>query len=224
MSEQFTPWTYSEPVELTADAPENQPRRRRSELFERETKTICRRAFSETQLLDLFGFEPFKVGHSYHTLTAGDVDSLSFLKLILRHQELTYCLASTWCMNADDVLQFDQWLTDGKIKKLDFYVGEIFPGSYTVEYKMLRDVFDRHQCGRIAVFRNHAKVYAGYGDRFAFAIESSANIQTNPRTEQTAIHIDKGLYQFYKAYFDDITTFDKEQREKDKARRRNNGN
>jgi hypothetical protein len=198
-------------INVTIDA-ENEPikqtKRRKTEILKRETRTIYRRAFSETQLLDVIGLEPLKDGYSYHFITAGDVDSLSYLKIILRHQNLDYCLFSTWCMAADDILQFDEWLQEGKIKRLDAYVGEIFPGSYRMEYQALKEVFERHHCGRVAVFRNHAKIYAGYGKMFAFGIESSANINTNPRTENGCITVGKDIYEFYKSYFDDIISFE----------------
>ena len=118
------------------DEPENKPtrqKRRSTEVHERITRNIYRRAFSETQLLDVMPKE-FEQGHSYHCITAGDVDALSYLKVILRQQDLEYCLFSTWCMAADDVMQFDEWLEAGRIKKLDAYVGEIFPGTYKMEY------------------------------------------------------------------------------------------
>lgn len=188
--------------------PIQQTRRRKTELYERKISNIYRRAFSETQLLDCLGMEPFKDGYSYHFITAGDVDSLSFLKTILRHQDIDYCLASTWCMSGDDILQFDQWLEAGKIKKLDFYVGEIFPGTYRFEYKKLKEIFEKYKCGRIAVFKNHSKIYAGYGSKFYFGIETSSNINTNPRTENACITIDKGLFEFYKEYFDGIISFE----------------
>lgn len=45
---------------------------------------------------------------------------------------------------------------------------------------------------------------AGVGEKFAFVIESSANINTNPRTEQGVITISRDLFEFYKQYFDGI--------------------
>ena len=66
-------------------------------------------------------------------ITAGDVDSLSYLKVVLNQYDLDYCLLSTWCMAAEDILQVRQWYEQGRIKKLDMYLGEIFPGSYKIE-------------------------------------------------------------------------------------------
>jgi len=182
------------------------PAARRSTMIARKASHLYRRAFSETQLLDLIN-EPFQEGYSYHFITAGDVDSLSYLKLILRQQDLDYCLFSTWCMAQEDIFQFRDWLEAGRIKRLDAYVGEIFPGSYRLEYKLLKPIIEAHG-GRIAVFRNHAKIYAGIGSKFAFGIETSANINTNPRTENGCITIDRDLFEFYKAYFDGIKSFE----------------
>ena len=182
--------------------------RRTTECIVRNDKTIYRRAFSETQLMDAVGLN-FKDGESYHCITAGDVDSLSYLKLVLRQQNLDYCLFSTWCMSSDDILQFDEWLQDRKIKKLDAYLGEIFPNTYKFEYKKLKEVFEKHNCGRIAIFKNHSKIYAGWGDKFHFGIETSANINTNPRTENGCITIGKEIAEFYKQYFDGIISFEK---------------
>lgn len=182
-------------------------RRRTTACLELSNRYLYRRAFSETQLLDVVDFD-YKPGHSYHFITGGDVDSLSFLKTILRQQNLDYLLFSTWCMAAEDILQIDEWMENGKIKKMDAYLGEIFPSTYRIEYQMLQDLFQRRQCGRIAIFKNHSKIYAGYGDKFPFAIESSANINTNPRTENGCITVDQGLYQFYRDFFDGIKSFE----------------
>ena len=172
----------------------------------RTQKNIYRRAFSETKLLDLLGFEEFKEGTSIFFLTGGDIDALSFLKIILRHQKLKYCLFSTWCMAKEDIYQFKDFTETGMIKKLDAYVGEIFPTSYKLEYDLLKPIVEKSG-GRLAVFRNHSKIFAGYGDKFYFGIQSSANINTNPRTENAVITIGKDIFDFYFDYFDGINSF-----------------
>lgn len=183
--------------------------RRTTACIKRIEKTIYRRAYSETQLLDAIGIN-IKNGETYHCMTGGDVDSLSYLKAILRHQSLDYCLFSTWCMACDDVLQFEEWLEKGQIKRLDAYVGEIFKNSYSKEYSGLMRIFDKFKCGRIAAFRNHAKIYAGIGSAFPFGIETSANINTNPRTENGCISTGMDIFLFYKDFFDQIIPFNKD--------------
>ena len=202
--------------EILADEEIDKPkpsRRRTVALVERNKRTIYRRAFSETQLMDAVGFN-FQDGEIYNCITAGDVDGMSYLKLVLRQQPLEYVLISTWVMANDDILQLEEWIKEGKIKKCDVFVGEIFPNSYRVEYSELKRVITK-DVGRIAVFRNHSKIFAGYGPKFYFGIQTSANINTNPRTENGSITIGKEIFQFYKDYFDGIVSFDKENRKND---------
>ena len=182
-------------------------RRRSVALVTREKNTVYRRAFSETQLLDLIPSE-LQNGDTVHCITAGDVDGLSYLKVILRQQALDYCLLRTWGMANDDILQIEEWINAGFIKKMDVYVGEIFPGTYKVEYVELQRVITP-EIGRIVVFRNHSKIFAGYGDKFHFGIQTSANVNTNPRTENGCITISKEIFNFYKDYFDGIISFEK---------------
>lgn len=190
----------------------NTSHRRTTACIELSTRHLYRRAFSEVSLLDACGQLNFKEGESYHFITAGDVDSLSYLKAILRQQPLSYCLLSTWCMAAEDILQLKLWCNEGAIKRLDMYVGEIFPSTYKVEFGMLQEMYSESGenvgGGRLVVFRNHSKIYAGYGDKFAFGIETSANVNTNPRTENGCITISQEIFKFYKEYFDGVVSFD----------------
>lgn len=195
-----------------ASVVEPRTRRRTAACLELSTRHLYRRAFSESTLLDILGSFNFTDGMSYHFITAGDVDSLSYLKAILRAQSCDHVLLSTWCMAAEDIFQLQEWLAQGKIKKLDVYVGEIFPNSYKVEYQMLCDMYANNGQlaggGRVAVFRNHSKIFAGLGDKFAFGVETSANVNTNPRTENGCITISNEIYEFYKDYFDGIKSFE----------------
>ena len=113
-------------------------------------------------------------------------------------------------MAAEDILQFRKWVEDGIIEILDIYCGEIFPNQYKIEWAMLVKMYDELKCGKLAYFRNHSKIFAGVGEDFDFGIQTSANINTNPRTEQGCITIGCGLYDFYKSYFDGIRSFNYE--------------
>ena len=172
-----------------------------------------RRAFSEVRMLEAMKHVSLMDKTTYNFITAGDVDSLTYLKIVLNQHNLDYCLLSTWCMAAEDILQVEEWFEAGRIKKVDMYLGEIFPNSYKIEYGMVKDFYKKHPtAGRVAIFRNHSKIYAGcnYRESFFFGIQTSANINTNPRTEQGSITIDKGIFDFYKEYFDGIKSFERE--------------
>lgn len=171
---------------------------------------LFHRLNSERMLEDILPLN-VEVGASYHVISGGDIDSFSFLMWILRMQKVHRLLCSTWCMAKLDIEEFHRQFVLGRIGELNFYVGEIFPGSYPEEYAEICEVC-RDSGGRVAVFRNHSKVMAGYGEKFAFAIESSANINTNPRTEQTVVTFSKELADFYFEFYSGITSFDKEWR------------
>ena len=173
----------------------------------RMEKIYARRAWGEKQLFEILGTD-LENGAPYNVLCAGDIDSLSYLMHVISQQDLDYCLFSTWCMAMPDVLQFGKWLDNGKIKRLDAYVGEIFINSYPECWGTLCDILKKHG-GRVCVFRNHAKIYAGTGNKFDFSIESSANINTNPRTENTTVTISRRMFQFYKDFYDGIKSYDR---------------
>lgn len=187
---------------------EKKSHRRRVECTEFSTKYEYRRAFSELALIDALNGRGLEVGKSYAFITGGDVDALSYLKLVLRHfPKIEHLIASTWCMNAEDILQLRKWVEEGIIGGLDMYVGEIFPSSYKIEWAMLKAMYSELKCGRLAYFHNHSKIFAGMAQGVDFAIQTSANINTNPRTEQGLITIGAGLYDFYRTYFDGINSY-----------------
>lgn len=152
----------------------------------------------------------FEKGSAYHCFSFGDVDALTYLRVIIKQQRVEYALLSTWCMAATDVDEITKWIRHGDLGHIDFYVGEIFQASYAPIYLMLSDLVKEFG-GRVAIFRNHSKVMAGFGERFDFVIEGSANVNTNPRAECAVITVDSALARFYKEeIFDNIQSFNKD--------------
>ena len=91
-----------------------------SRAHKRSTKNIYKKEYSEVSLMDILPHD-LKNGYSYHCLSNGDIDSLSYLKYILRQQDLDYLLFSTWCMASADIIELQEWIEQGKIKRLDAY-------------------------------------------------------------------------------------------------------
>lgn len=151
----------------------------------------------------------FEPGMAYHCISHGDVDSLTYLRVIVKQQHIRYAILSTWCMAAEDIKEIDSWLEAGYIDRIDFFCGEIFRGTYTKEYNAMKELCRKHRC-KMSIFRNHSKVMVVYGERFNAVIESSANVNTNPRTEQTCITLDDGLADFYLEFFNGIVSFERE--------------
>lgn len=166
-----------------------------------------RRAKSEALLRDLL--PPFiEDGDSWHVISSGDVDSLSFLQHLMACEPWDYLMVSTWCMAMQDVEQLAAWLAAGQLQWVDAYTGDILPSQYPTVHEALCTAVRKHQ-GRVVTFRNHSKVML-LGNRHTgrfVVVESSANLNTNPRTEQTAVTADAGLFHFYADFFDGIESF-----------------
>ena len=176
-----------------------------------------RRAKSEAVLAEVLPAQ-LEMGMSYHVISHGDVDALSYLTHIMRNTTLDALLISTWCMAMPDVewlrAQSEAW----RIGKLDFILGEIFPASYPDEYDAIA-AMQRDEMAEMKIARNHAKVMAGsHADTgLYFAIESSSNVNTNPRIEQTAIHMSRELHDFYVDFYAGIKSIDGARYKKAKA-------
>ena len=110
-------------------------------------------------------------------------------------------------MATSDAQEMLEWCRRGDVGRIDFYVGEIFKNGYRGCLDVLDEICTLTG-GRVARFRNHSKLMLFFGERYSGVIESSANVDTNPRTEQTCITIDRSLAEFYLDYFDGINDFD----------------
>ena len=151
----------------------------------------------------------FEEGDCFHCFSFGDVDSLTFFKMVLRQQHVNYLALSTWCMAGEDVNDLRTWHEQGLLDRVDFYFGEIFQGSYAEIYQDALK-FSRECGGRVCIFRNHSKIMAIHGDRFDCLIESSANVNTNPRSENTVITVDRDLVRDYIELLNGIVSFNKD--------------
>lgn len=169
------------------------------------TRHVMRRVTSEIALEKELPWH-FEKGASYHCFSWGDVDSLTYFRIIVKQQCIRYALISTWCMAETDIKEIFSWIEKGYIRRVDFYVGEIFKGSYAKEYELLFALCSKYGC-RLVIFRNHSKIMLMFGENFDAAIESSANVNTNPRSEQTVITVDSDLAYWYKEIFDNIIPF-----------------
>lgn len=171
-------------------------------------RQLWRKAASEKALEQAMDWH-WREGDSYHCFSFGDVDSFTFFKMVLRQQPIHYAAISTWCMAGEDVNDLRKWHEKGMVGRVDFFVGEIFKGSYPDVYAAVKEFMV--ECGgRFVTFRNHSKVMAIEGERFDCLIESSANINTNPRSENTVVTVDRELVAEYIQLFAEIVPFNKD--------------
>lgn len=169
-----------------------------------------RRANAEATLAEILPAR-FADGDSWHVASRGDIDSLSYLRHVLAGvTHLDHVLMSTWCIAKNDLTEIAGWLDTGRIEQFDLYAGEIFPGSYGDEYEQMLTLCDRYGA-RLIVAKNHSKITlaSNAAEAYYLTVESSANVNTNPRIEQSAIHCNRDLHDFYLEFFSGIKSIDK---------------
>ena len=166
-----------------------------------------RKFSSERTVENLMPFH-LEENECWHCFSFGDVDSWSYARAIIKQNPIDKMILSTWCMANADVEEIELFLQQGKLKEVDFYVGEIFKKSYESVYEHLLYLQKIYRC-RVCVFRNHAKVYVLTGKNESFVIESSANVNTNPRAENTVVTKSKELAIHYTDLFKEIKNYEK---------------
>jgi hypothetical protein len=151
-------------------------------------------------------FPELEDGHSYHFISAGDIDAVSYLTMLIeKHGPFDDFYGSTWTMSRQDCELLDKYLADGLIKRITFFTGEYFAKRETSVYATLLKVVGKHG-GRMRMFKNHCKLLLveNIKTQFWAVAEGSANFTTNPRAEQTTITASRELYDFYKSWFEEL--------------------
>ena len=144
-------------------------------------------------------------------MRTGRNDALSYLRHLLKPTYFDYVGVSTWCIARQDLTEIAAWLDAGRIDHFALYAGEIFRNQYGDEYEMVLRM--REQYGvHFVMAKNHSKVTlcANHAEGYYVVVESSANVNTNPRIEQACVTRSKELFDFYREFFDDIKSIDKD--------------
>lgn len=167
-----------------------------------------RRANAEATLAEILP-ATIAPGESWHVMSRGDIDSLSYVRHVLAGvSHLDHLLMSTWCIAKNDLTEIANWLDSGRVEQFDLYAGEIFPGSYGDEYEQMLAMCENYGA-RLVIAKNHSKVTLCSVDDYKIVIESSANVNTNPRIEQSALHHNADLHGFYLDFFNGVKSIDK---------------
>ena len=171
------------------------------------TRHHLRRAKAEATLASILP-PLIAPGDSWHVISHGDIDALSYLRhAITGAGYFDTVLLSTWCMAMPDITEIRAFIDAGKIDAFSLYVGEIFPNQYGDEFAAAKQLADDFG-SRICVARNHSKVIlaANHSLGLYLAMEGSANVNTNPRIEQTTLTNDRALHDFYADFFAGLKT------------------
>jgi hypothetical protein len=144
-------------------------------------------------------------GHSVHVLSSGDVDVLTYTAHLLTGVAyLDRLVMTTWRINRSDLELIATWCDAGLVERFDLMIDQRFGRLAPDEYGLAREI-TAATGGQVTTFLNHSKVTLLSNPDTHYVIESSANVNTNHRLEQTAIHHSRELHAFYLEAFDGIS-------------------
>lgn len=164
-----------------------------------------RRVESDEKLSDLVPAQ-IAPGDSWHILSSGDIDVLSLLRHLLAGADhFDFVLMTTWRINRDDLEQIDAWLDAGRIEEWHLVIDQRFSRLAPDEFEMSKRMAGDYG-GSVTTCLNHSKVMlcANASAGTWLVVESSANVNTNRRLEQSVIHNSQPLFDFYREAFDGI--------------------
>ena len=163
---------------------------------------LTRRAKSNAKLTEILPRQ-IEEGESWHVLSSGDIDVLSFTAhLISQTTYFEYLLIATWRINLEDLKVVRKWVESGLVERFDLIIDVRFQRLSPDEYQFAKELA-REFSGRIVLARNHAKVtlLKSLERNIFYVLESSANVNTNHRLEQTTLHASRSLFEFYETFF-----------------------
>lgn len=195
---------------IQAGTAQHKAEQARARAVRTSNRHAVRRAKAEAELATLLP-ERIADGDSWHVISHGNIDALSYLRHLIKPTFFDYVGVSTWCIARQDLQEITGWLDAGKIDQFALYAGEIFRNQYGDEYEMVLRMREDYGVDFVMA-KNHSKVTlcANHAEGYYVVVESSANVNTNPRIEQACVTRSKELFDFYREFFDGIKSIDKD--------------
>lgn len=133
--------------------------------------------------------------------SAGGFSSISFIKFVGKRVKINNLFIATLCVGLKEIAELDKMKSRGQLVNARFVVGKIMQ-SYTKSstrarlYTGFADVCQKNGWG-ISVVNNHSKIILMDTDEGKFVLETSSNLNENPKIEQFSFEKDDELFDFY---------------------------
>ena len=144
----------------------------------------------------------FDADDTWHVLSSGDIDALSYVKHIRAGEPFSAVILACWAISRPAIEYLQAEFDAGRLCRVDAYVGDIMPRDRPDLHHMLCSLVAATG-GRVIAFKNHAKAWLFLSDAGrAVVMETSANPNYNRRVEQTVISASPEVADVYKRWFD----------------------
>lgn len=176
-------------------------RRQRSMAVKVKARQHARFVGAASELAELLP-ATFDPGDSWHVVSNGDLDALSFVKHVRQAALYQTLILSSWAISMPAIEYMAAEHAAGRLSRVDAYVGEIMPRDRMNQYAALCALVSATG-GRVMTLRTHAKVWLLLADDgSAVTIETSANANYNKRIEQTVLTGSPSVAVMYKHFLD----------------------
>jgi len=151
--------------------------------------------------------EPPAAGEQLHVVSASKFDFWTWAPAMLDWlgtADALYCSTST--MSRPNAVELLELIDAGRVPgpAVHLFTGLYFKRRETAVYSLVLSGL-RARGGTYRAFLNHAKVLlmANADAGQWLTVEGSANLTSNPRTEQYVVTNDRGLYDFHRGWMDE---------------------
>lgn len=170
----------------------------------RQARRRFERVAEQEALADIIKTPPAP-GESIHVVSDARFDFWTWAPQMVRwigRTEAFYC--STWTASRVNVVEFFELWDAGQIGVGHFLTGTYFKRRETAVYTLLLEGI-RARGGRYRAFQNHAKVMLLDNAQAGawITVEGSANLTSNPRTEQYVITNERRLWEFHRQWMEE---------------------
>lgn len=141
----------------------------------------------------------------------GSFSSIEFISLVAMKETIIELTASTLRVGGKQAETLVALNDAGKLLKASFYIGSIMKEDIKQKIKKYDYYTNFLQvCGNnnwdLVVINNHSKTILMQTEYNYYVLETSSNLNENPKIEQYSFENNKELYDFYYKFFDILKT------------------
>lgn len=137
----------------------------------------------------------------YKYVSYGDFSSIGFVKFVSEKAKISSLTVATLRVGKKQLHILDMLKKQERLDHVHFIVGSLMKNDSKVGasygyYDNLEEVCKKNKW-KLTVLNNHAKVLLFDTDKGKFVIETSSNLNENPKIEQFSFEKNDKLYEFY---------------------------
>ena len=145
-------------------------------------------------------------GYVYKHITDGGFSSISFIVFIADKTKIKNLHVSTLRVGKKQLRMLDALHHEGKLENATFIVGTLMSEDGRKKYSYYDDL--RAVCEKngwkVVAAQNHSKILLFDTDDGKFVIETSSNLNENPKFEQFSVEKSPELYEYYLEWFRNV--------------------